>query len=42
MHQRAFVLVPLLEIAPDVQIVGKGPAKNFLAEVADQGIAKLV
>ena len=42
MHQRAFVLVPLLEIAPDVQIVGKGAAKNFLPEVVDQTIAKMV
>lgn len=42
MHQRAFVLVPLLEIAPDVQIVGKGAAKNFLPEVVDQTIAKVV
>ena len=31
MHERAFVLVPLLEIAPDVAIPGKGAAKEFLA-----------
>jgi 2-amino-4-hydroxy-6-hydroxymethyldihydropteridine diphosphokinase len=28
MHRRAFVLAPLLEIAPDVEIPGFGPARN--------------
>lgn len=36
MHQRAFVLVPLLEIAPMVHIPGKGNAADFLPEVQDQ------
>lgn len=30
MHQRAFVLVPLLEIAPDTGIPGLGPAAHLL------------
>jgi 2-amino-4-hydroxy-6-hydroxymethyldihydropteridine diphosphokinase len=30
MHQRAFVLKPLLEISPEVAIPGRGPAKAFL------------
>ncbi len=41
MQLRAFVLVPLIEIAPDVVIPGRGPASNFLAAVADQGITKV-
>ena len=31
MHERAFVLVPLLELDPDVVIPGKGPASRALA-----------
>ncbi len=38
MHERAFVLVPLTEIAPDVEIPGKGAASRFLPAVADQRI----
>jgi len=41
MHQRAFVLVPLLEIAPDASIPGLGAAKGFLASVADQAIERI-
>ena len=41
MHQRAFVLAPLLEIAPGAEIPGRGPAQQFLASVADQSISKL-
>jgi 2-amino-4-hydroxy-6-hydroxymethyldihydropteridine diphosphokinase len=40
MLERAFVLVPLLEIAPDVVVPGRGAAHAFLAAVADQGISK--
>ncbi|MES2296402.1 MAG: 2-amino-4-hydroxy-6-hydroxymethyldihydropteridine diphosphokinase [Pseudomonadota bacterium] len=40
MHERAFVLLPLLEIAPDAVIPGRGPARQFLAGVADQTIRK--
>ena len=40
MLERAFVLVPLLEIAPDVVVPGRGRAANFLAAVDGQGITK--
>ncbi len=38
MHQRAFVLRPLLDLAPDLQIPGYGPVAHLLAHVADQVI----
>ncbi len=41
MHERAFVLVPLLEIEPDCRIPGKGPAGDFLESVKDQAISRL-
>ncbi|WP_020653970.1 2-amino-4-hydroxy-6-hydroxymethyldihydropteridine diphosphokinase [Massilia niastensis] len=41
MHERAFVLAPLLEIAPDAQIPGLGPARDFAPHVADQAIARM-
>lgn len=39
--QRAFVLVPLLEIAPDIAVPGLGPAAAFSSAVADQPITRL-
>ena len=39
MTERAFVLVPLLEIAPAIHIPGRGPAQQYAANVADQGIS---
>ena len=42
MHERAFVLAPLLEIAPDADIPGRGRAAGFLPHVADQAIERLV
>jgi len=39
--ERAFVLVPLLELAPAIHIPGRGAAQDFLAAVADQGISAL-
>ncbi len=33
LHERAFALVPLLEIAPDVVIPGIGPARQALAKM---------
>ena len=41
MHERAFVLVPLCEIAPEVQIPGKGLARNFLPLIQGQGIQRI-
>ena len=41
MHQRAFVLLPLAEIAPDARIPGHGPVAALLPGVADQEIARI-
>jgi 2-amino-4-hydroxy-6-hydroxymethyldihydropteridine diphosphokinase len=41
MLERAFVLAPLLEIAPAVEVPGHGPARNYLARVAGQAIERL-
>ncbi|HKO89226.1 MAG TPA: 2-amino-4-hydroxy-6-hydroxymethyldihydropteridine diphosphokinase [Burkholderiales bacterium] len=41
MHERAFVLAPLAEIATDVLIPGKGSVSALLAACADQKIEKL-
>ena len=41
MHERAFVLLPLTEIAPDAVIPGKGPAREWLEKCADQQLRKL-
>lgn len=41
MLERAFVLEPLLEIAPGVEVPGQGPARNFQAAAAGQGITRL-
>ena len=41
MHERAFVLQPLLEVAPDIVIPGHGPARHFAALVAGQTIVKI-
>ena len=39
MHRRAFVLQPLLDIAPDLHIPGKGAARKLIASCSDQRIA---
>jgi 2-amino-4-hydroxy-6-hydroxymethyldihydropteridine diphosphokinase len=41
MLERAFVLVPLLEIAPDVAVPGRGLARDHAAAVAGQVITPL-
>ena len=38
MHQRAFVLVPLAEIAPGLVIPGRGSVESLLGNCADQRI----
>ena len=40
-HERAFVLRPLVEIAPDCVIPGRGFARDWLAACVDQPIEKL-
>ncbi|WP_075793472.1 2-amino-4-hydroxy-6-hydroxymethyldihydropteridine diphosphokinase [Massilia putida] len=41
MHERAFVLAPLAEVAPGLVIPGRGAVAALLAGVGDQGIAVL-
>lgn len=41
LHERAFVLVPLLEIAPAALHPRLGPLAPYLAQVADQPIERL-
>jgi 2-amino-4-hydroxy-6-hydroxymethyldihydropteridine diphosphokinase len=41
MHERGFVLLPLLEIAPDTVIPGRGHAAGWLAGCAGQSVAAL-
>ena len=41
MHLRAFVLVPLLELAPDTALPGLGAALSLLPGVADQPISRI-
>ena len=41
MHLRAFVLAPLLEIAPGITIPGRRPAAAYWPSVAGQGIARI-
>ena len=41
MMQRAFVLIPLLQIDPFITIPGHGPAHQFIQQVADQSITKI-
>jgi len=41
MHERAFVLLPLVEIAPATVIPGHGPAAALLERVRDQTLTRL-
>ncbi|MBT9457899.1 MAG: 2-amino-4-hydroxy-6-hydroxymethyldihydropteridine diphosphokinase [Burkholderiaceae bacterium] len=41
MHQRAFVLAPLIEVEPGVEIPGQGAAAPLLAGLGDQALLRL-
>ena len=41
MHERAFVLLPLLDIAPDCIIPGRGAAADYLAACTEQRLQRL-
>ncbi len=41
MHERAFVLAPLTEIAPETAIPGKGRAAAWLAQAAGQRVERM-
>jgi 2-amino-4-hydroxy-6-hydroxymethyldihydropteridine diphosphokinase len=41
MHERAFVLMPLAEIAPYVIVPGCGPVSELLARVNSSGLTKM-
>mgnify|MGYP000861045608 FL=1 len=41
MHERAFVIAPLAEIAPDLIVPGRGPVAALLAGAGDQVVTRL-
>lgn len=41
LHERAFVLLPLIEISPEVRIPGKGRAKDWVEKCGNQSIRRL-
>jgi 2-amino-4-hydroxy-6-hydroxymethyldihydropteridine diphosphokinase len=41
MHERAFVIVPLAEIAPDLVIPGRGPVGGLVRQVESRSLRKL-
>ncbi|HEY3325684.1 MAG TPA: 2-amino-4-hydroxy-6-hydroxymethyldihydropteridine diphosphokinase [Novimethylophilus sp.] len=41
LHERGFVLFPLAEIAPDLEIPGKGRVSDLLRASSDQGVEKI-
>ena len=42
MHERAFVLMPLVEIDPTCVIPGRGQASDWLAQCDDQSISRVL
>jgi 2-amino-4-hydroxy-6-hydroxymethyldihydropteridine diphosphokinase len=41
LHERAFALAPLVEVAPDAVVPGRGKAADLLAGCADQRISRI-
>lgn len=41
MHERAFVLLPLAELAPELQIPGRGLVADWLARCGEQSVQRL-
>jgi 2-amino-4-hydroxy-6-hydroxymethyldihydropteridine diphosphokinase len=41
LHERAFALLPLVEVMPAAVIPGIGPARDRIARVAEQRIARM-
>ena len=41
LHERAFVLAPLLEVEPECEIPGLGRAQRFYEQTAQQGLKKI-
>jgi 2-amino-4-hydroxy-6-hydroxymethyldihydropteridine diphosphokinase len=41
LHERAFVVVPLLEIAPDAVVPGRGALRTLAAGIDEQSVARL-
>ena len=41
MHERAFVLAPLAEVAPDALIPGRGAARDLLERCRDQKVERI-
>lgn len=41
LHERGFVLFPLAEIAPDLDIPGKGRVSDLISACQDQGMKKM-
>jgi 2-amino-4-hydroxy-6-hydroxymethyldihydropteridine diphosphokinase len=41
MHQRAFVLMPLAEIAPDLDVPGRGLIRQLLQDCSSQDVARI-
>jgi len=41
LHERAFVLAPFVEIAPEAMVPGRGRVRDLLAQVDCSGVSKL-